>query len=87
MFFFKGNIGQEKLFYHILERKNAFLGYKIKKLKSGKIVNFPRGIVHAFGQKLTIFPSFFLRRYSLGKCVFRYSKTKKTCFLATKQEL
>ena len=24
--FFKGNIGQENLFYDILERKNAFLG-------------------------------------------------------------
>ena len=25
---FLGNIGQENVFYHILERKNAFLGYK-----------------------------------------------------------
>ena len=31
--FFLGNIGQEKVFYDILERKNAFLGYKNKKLK------------------------------------------------------
>ena len=29
--FFLGNIGQEKIFYVILERKNAFLGYKNKK--------------------------------------------------------
>ena len=27
---FLGNIGQENVFYYILERKNAFLGYKIK---------------------------------------------------------
>ena len=26
--FFLGNIGQENVFYDILERKNAFLGYK-----------------------------------------------------------
>ena len=26
--FFLGNIGQEDVFYDILERKNAFLGYK-----------------------------------------------------------
>ena len=26
--FFLGNIGQENFFYDILERKNAFLGYK-----------------------------------------------------------
>ena len=31
--FFKGNIGQENVFYDILERKNAFLGYKNKKFK------------------------------------------------------
>ena len=28
--FFLGNIGQENVFYDILERKNAFLGYKNK---------------------------------------------------------
>ena len=35
--FFKGNIGQENVFYDILERKNAFLGYKNKKFKKPKI--------------------------------------------------
>ena len=37
MFFFLGNIGQENVFYDILERKNYFLGYqnnKFKKLKN-----------------------------------------------------
>ena len=28
--FFLGHIGQENLFYDILERKNAFLGHKKK---------------------------------------------------------
>ena len=31
--FFLGNIGQENVFYDILKRKNAFLGYKNKKFK------------------------------------------------------
>ena len=31
--FFLGSIGQENLFYDILERKNAFLGYKNEKSK------------------------------------------------------
>ena len=31
--FFKDNIGQQNVFYDILERKNAFLGYKNTKLK------------------------------------------------------
>ena len=34
--FFKDNIGQENVFYDILEQKNAFLGYKNKKLKKSK---------------------------------------------------
>ena len=35
-FFFLGNRGQENVFYDILERKNAFLGYKNKKCKKFK---------------------------------------------------
>ena len=33
---FLGNIGQENVFYDILERKNVFVGYKNKKLKKSK---------------------------------------------------
>ena len=35
-FFFFGNIGQENVFYDILKRINAFLGYKNKKFKKAK---------------------------------------------------
>ena len=35
-FFFLGNLGQENVFYDILERKNAFLGYKNKQFKKSK---------------------------------------------------
>ena len=38
--FFLGNIGQENVFYDILERKNAFLGYKNKKSKRSKYWHF-----------------------------------------------
>ena len=33
---FLGNIGQENVFYDILERKNVFLGYKNNKYKKSK---------------------------------------------------
>ena len=33
---FLGNISQEDVFYDILERKNAFLGYKNNKFKKSK---------------------------------------------------
>ena len=43
-FFFLSNIGQENVFYDILERKNAFLSYKNKKFKkSKKLTFFQRG--------------------------------------------
>ena len=42
--FFLGNIGQENVFYDILEPKNAFLGYKKKKFKNfEKLTFFQRG--------------------------------------------
>ena len=34
--FFLGNIGQENVFYGILERENAFLCYKNKKFKKSE---------------------------------------------------
>ena len=33
---FLGNISQENVFYDILERKNAFVGYKSNKFKKSK---------------------------------------------------
>ena len=65
------------MFYDILERENAFLGYKKKVQKSQKLPLFLKGLVHGFGQKLASFPSFVLRQYTPGKCVLRYSRTKK----------
>ena len=35
--FILGNIGQENVFYDILERTNTFPGYKNKKIKRAKI--------------------------------------------------
>ena len=42
--FFLGNIGQENVFYDILERKNAFVGYKNKKFKKSRNWHFSEGV-------------------------------------------
>ena len=34
--FFLDNIGQENVFYDIVEKKNAFLGYKNQEFKKSK---------------------------------------------------
>ena len=58
-YFFLDNIGQKNVFYDILERKNAILGYKNKKLKTNRKKDiFPKGLVHGLGPKLAIFQGF-----------------------------
>ena len=58
-FFFLGIIGQENVFYDILERKNAHLGYKKKKLTIRKIDIFPKRLTHGFGPKMAVFSTSF----------------------------
>ena len=82
--FFLGNIGQENVFYYILERINAFLSYKNKNLKRPKIYTFPKVLTNGFGLKITIFPTFLFKQYRRGKGLLRYSRTKKTFFQAIK---
>ena len=40
--FFLGNIGQENVFYDIPEQKNAFLGYKKKRVQKVEKLTFLR---------------------------------------------
>ena len=47
-FFLLGNIGQENVFYDILERKNAFLAYKSKNFKKSKDWHFYKGHFSSF---------------------------------------
>ena len=84
-FIFLGVIGQENVFYDILERRNAFLGSKNSKLKKWKNWDFCKGLTHGFGPKLAIFPSFLFRQYRSGKSVLRYSRTKKCLSRLSKQ--
>ena len=66
-FFFLGNIGQENVFYDILERKNAFLGYKNKKFKKSKNWNFSEGVNPWFCSQNGHFSKFFFfRQYRPG---------------------
>ena len=55
----EGKIVQEIVFYDILQRNNAFLGYKNKKLKKSKIAIFAKGLTHGFGPKMAIFSTSF----------------------------
>ena len=100
--FFLGKIGQENVFYDILGRENAFLGYKKRSSKSRKIAIFPKGLTHGFGPKISIFSSsFFLGNMGQENIFYdtlerrkRLSRAKKNgagkCFLrysSTKKRL
>ena len=54
-----------------------FWAIKPKSSKSPKIDIFPRGLTHGFSPKMAIFPTFLFREYRPGKCLLRYSRTKK----------
>ena len=54
-----GLVGQESVFYDILERKTPFQALKTKSSNTRKIEIFPKGLDHGFCQKLAIFPFFY----------------------------
>ena len=56
--FFLGNIGQENVFYDILERKNTFLGYKNNKFKKSKNWDFCKVVNPWFWSKIDHFSIF-----------------------------
>ena len=58
--FFVGNKDQENVFYGILERKNAFQGYKNKKFKKSKNWHFSKGVNPWFWAKNGHYSNFFL---------------------------
>ena len=69
--FFLGNIGKENVFYDLLERKKALLGYKKRSSKSRKIAIFPKGLPMVLVQKWPFFQLHFFRQNRAGKYLFR----------------
>ena len=66
---FLGNIGQENVFYDILQQENSFLGYKNKKFKKFEKLTFSTGVSPWFWSKIGHFSTFFFSQYRPGKCV------------------
>ena len=65
---FWANLARKHRLFYILDKKERFLDKKCQVLKkSKKNPNFPKGLVHGFGPKLAIFPSFYFSQYRPGK--------------------
>ena len=79
-FYFLGNIGQENIFYDILERKNAFLGYKNEKFKKSKNCHLSKGVSPRFWSNIGLFSIFFLNVIWARKMCFTIFQNNKTFF-------
>ena len=64
-------MGQENIFYDILERKNGFLGYKNKKLKKSKNWHFSKGVNPWFLSKTGHLSKFFFSG-NVGQAIVFY---------------
>ena len=86
--FFLGNIREENVFYDILERKNAFLGYRDKKFKKTKNWHFSKGVNPWFWSKHGhFFQLFFLRNCNISQeNVFYDIVERKNAFLGCKSK-
>ena len=85
-FFFFGNIGQENIFYDILKRKNAFLGYKNKKFKKSKNWHFSKGVNPLLWCKNGHFSNFYFLGNTGKKNVFYDFLQRKNDFLGYKNK-
>ena len=78
--FFLEDIGQENVFYDILEQKNAFLGYKKKKFKKSKNWHFSEAVNPWYWSKNCDFSNFFVGNIGQEN-VFRDILERKNAFL------
>ena len=83
--FFLGNIGQENVFYDILERKNAFVGHKNKKLKNSKNWRFSKGVNPWFWFKHDHFSKTFFLGNIAPENVFYDIQEQKNAFIGYKK--
>ena len=79
--FFLGNIGQEIVFYDILERKNTFLCYKNMKSKKPKNWHFSKGVNPWFWSSNGHFSNFFFLGNIGQEIVFYFILERKNTFL------
>ena len=85
-FFFFSNICQESVFYDILERKNAFLGYQNKRFKKLKNSHFSIGVNPWFWSKKGHFSNFFFLDNIDQENVFYDILERRNAFLGYKKK-
>ena len=74
------------MFYDILERKNAFLGYKNKKFKNSKNCHFSKGVCPWFWSKIGHFSTMFFLGNIGEENVFYDNLERENRFLGYKNK-
>ena len=82
--FILGNIGHENVFYDTVERKNAFLARKNKKLKKSKNWDFSKRVSSWFQSNIGHFCMFLCQAILARKMCFTMFQKEKTPFQAIK---
>ena len=78
-------MGQENVFHDILERKNAFLGYKNKKFKKSKNSDFSKRVYPLFWSKIGHFSIFLFLGNTGQENVFYDILDRENAFLSYKK--
>ena len=87
-FFLQPVLVRKMLFKILQNKKTPFQATKTRSSKSRRFDIFPKGLIHGFSPNVAIFPTFFFcREQRLGKCLLRYSRTKKRLCRLSKQEV
>ena len=81
---FLGNIGQENVFYDILEKKTPLQAIKTKNTKSRKIDIFPKGVNPWFQSKNGHFSTVSFVKIQARKMSFTIFQNENTFFYAIK---
>ena len=68
-FFFWSTQARKMSFLILQHEKRPFQSIKTRSSNIRKFDIFPNGLTHGFGPKMAIFPTFFFRQYSIGKCL------------------
>ena len=86
--FFFLTIKARKMSFTIFQNeKQPFQTIKKRSSKSRKIDIFLKGLIHGFGPKMAIFPTFIFQEIQVRKMPFTIFLNKKTPFQAIKQEV
>ena len=76
-FFFQARQARKMSFTRLQNEKTPFQAIKTRGLKSRKVDICLKGLTHGFGLQMAVFQLLFFRQYRPGKCLLRYSTSKK----------